>query len=281
MSRDRKAFALIELLVVISVIALLMGILLPILGRVRKQAQSVRCQANLKHLGMAVAVYVAENEGVFPERPTVRELPRVSRVWEHLLDRMAMEDKQDIMLCPVAKQSPEKQAEFEVPSGKASYAHGGTYHAWWYGGFQGTPEMRGSYGYNAYLYRFNEGRMTVIETRQNFWPAPAEIENPSTVPMMLDSQWLEAGSERRREVPPPSDNWALGTYDSSHFSSCINRHQGGVNAVFADHSVREVGLKELWTLKWSRLFQTANTWTKAGGVQPEDWPAWMRRFKDY
>jgi hypothetical protein len=28
-------------------------------------------------------------------------------------------------------------------------------------------------------------------------------------------------------------------------------------------------------------FDTANKWTRAGGVQPEDWPEWMRRFKDY
>jgi hypothetical protein len=28
-------------------------------------------------------------------------------------------------------------------------------------------------------------------------------------------------------------------------------------------------------------FDTANEWTKAGGVQPDDWPEWMRGFKDY
>ena len=62
---------------------------------------------------------------------------------------------------------------------------------------------------------------------------------------------------------------------------CIDRHQGGINAAFLDWSVRKVGLKELWTLKWSRTFDTAGPWTKAGGVEPEDWPQWMRKFKDY
>ena len=51
--------------------------------------------------------------------------------------------------------------------------------------------------------------------------------------------------------------------------------------LFMDWSVRKVGLKELWTLKWNRNFDTAGPWTKAGGVKPEDWPEWMRRFKDY
>jgi hypothetical protein len=54
-----------------------------------------------------------------------------------------------------------------------------------------------------------------------------------------------------------------------------------VNGLFLDWSVRKVGLKELWTLKWNRQYDTTNVWTKAGGVQPDDWPEWMRNFKDY
>ena len=48
-----------------------------------------------------------------------------------------------------------------------------------------------------------------------------------------------------------------------------------------DWSDRKVGLNELWTLKWNRKFDTAGEWTKAGRVRPEDWPQWMRNFKDY
>ena len=48
-----------------------------------------------------------------------------------------------------------------------------------------------------------------------------------------------------------------------------------------DGAARKVGLKELWTLKWHRQYDTANCWTKAGGVQPGDWPERMRQFKDY
>lgn len=61
----------------------------------------------------------------------------------------------------------------------------------------------------------------------------------------------------------------------------IDRHNGGINGLFLDGSVRPVGLKELWTLKWTLNFDAAGKWTKAGGVQPEDWPAWMRNFKEY
>ena len=51
--------------------------------------------------------------------------------------------------------------------------------------------------------------------------------------------------------------------------------------LFLDYSIRRVELKELWMLKWSKQSNTAGPWTKAGGVRPEDWPPWMRGFKDY
>jgi len=62
---------------------------------------------------------------------------------------------------------------------------------------------------------------------------------------------------------------------------CIDRRDGAINVLFMDWSVRKVGLKELWTLKWHRSYDTAGRWTKAGGVEPDDWPEWMRKFKDY
>jgi len=62
---------------------------------------------------------------------------------------------------------------------------------------------------------------------------------------------------------------------------CINRHSGFVNGVFVDFSTRKVGLKELWTLKWHREYDTAGPWTQASLVQSSDWPDWMKGFKDY
>ena len=36
-----------------------------------------------------------------------------------------------------------------------------------------------------------------------------------------------------------------------------------------------------WMEYWHKQFNTAGPWTKAGGVQPEAWPKWMRKYKDY
>ena len=63
---------------------------------------------------------------------------------------------------------------------------------------------------------------------------------------------------------------------------CIDRHNGWTNFVFADWSVRHVGLKELWTLRWHRDFNVNGPWTKAGRRDSQrTGPQWLRKYKDY
>ncbi len=61
-----RGFTLIELLVVIAIIALLLAILMPALQRVKKQAQGVVCQSNLKQVGTAAFMYAEEYEQYVP-----------------------------------------------------------------------------------------------------------------------------------------------------------------------------------------------------------------------
>ena len=58
--RQSRAFTIIELLVVISIIALLVGILLPAIGKARDQAQLTKSQSNLRQMGIANASYNGE-----------------------------------------------------------------------------------------------------------------------------------------------------------------------------------------------------------------------------
>jgi prepilin-type N-terminal cleavage/methylation domain-containing protein len=63
---DISGFTLVELLVVIGIIALLIAILLPVLGKARVAARRVSCLSNLHQLAVAMQTYLAQNKGVFP-----------------------------------------------------------------------------------------------------------------------------------------------------------------------------------------------------------------------
>src|SRR5688572_7526528 len=66
-ARVVRAFTLVELLVVIGIIALLVAILMPALGKAREQAKRTQCASNLRNIGQSMFIYAGQNKGKLPQ----------------------------------------------------------------------------------------------------------------------------------------------------------------------------------------------------------------------
>jgi prepilin-type N-terminal cleavage/methylation domain-containing protein/prepilin-type processing-associated H-X9-DG protein len=64
--KNKKAFTLVELLVVISIIAILLAILIPSLRRAKEQANSIVCKSNMKNYNLAMVMYLQANREAYP-----------------------------------------------------------------------------------------------------------------------------------------------------------------------------------------------------------------------
>jgi len=269
----RKGFTLIELLVVIAIIALLMAILMPTLNRAKRQARAVACQARLKQWGLIWSLYCDENNSFFP--------PAVKIGWprgEWILPlRSQWDTRSDILRCPMATK--------RLPTGKG---YGGPFSTYRMGrGGLGDLREECSYGANCWIYTPTPGK-TKIQERPTKWNwKTADVKGGNRIPVFADTMWKGGGPFYQNDNPyserikPPKYNGHWVTVDNEMMHFCIDRHNSFINMAFLDWSVRKVGLKELWTLKWHRQFPVNGFWTKAGGCAPTDWPQWMQRFKDY
>ncbi len=134
----------------------------------------------------------------------------------------------------------------------------------------------GSYGINSWVYNAKQDYVWGFSTKNNW--RKINVSGGSNIPLFMDSQTVEQ-LPTHLDIPPIKDDEAYNSYSGNLIRRvCINRHLGGVNYLFFDLSVRKVGLKELWRLKWHRHFDVNGPYTLSGGVQPGDWPKWMMRI---
>jgi prepilin-type N-terminal cleavage/methylation domain-containing protein/prepilin-type processing-associated H-X9-DG protein len=259
----RGAFTLIELLVVIAVIAILMAILMPVLQNASKQAKATVCQANLHQWGMLFATLAESNEGRLRDRDAWDKCRTAQ--FAYYLDNFTFEE-----FCPLATRKTS-------PTGA-----GGTYVAWY---CPRHPYRAGSYGLNGYTPAYDGGEVSgvTLPPPQKRW-SNIYRKGGHNVPIMLDCA-LWAGYPTAYDVPPQTEDEAATNPSITNSNSirpfCIPRHGGFINGLFMDWSVRKVGIREIWTLKWSPDFNTRGAWTHAGGAASDNWPAWLRMYKEY
>ena len=143
-SGGHRAFTLVELLVVIGVIALLMGILMPVLNKARAAARSTRCRANLHSLALAFRMYLDDNQNVMPpaagyphlpwdpDNPDVRsstKLPIVKYIGQYLsvpgtelAEANGEKCYAKVLCCPSDRKNGESEHYFRIQQSSYDYA---------------------------------------------------------------------------------------------------------------------------------------------------------------
>ena len=276
----RRAFTLVELLVVIGIIAVLIGILLPALRRARQAAQAAQCLSNLRQLDTALIAYTQENKNrVFPYYADnnilwqIMLLPHINKTagkldltTSNLAVRASiaqLQIRESVYFCPTARDP----VGGSLPTGND--ATGTAFHCWG-PARPATGGVMSSYTFNGWLYRHSAPGVddsTLVDfsyagsngwnatrARDSFWQLPA-IGNSANIPTISDGMWVD-GWPKEVDLPPAS----LVAGDKNSVQNmqriCLRRHGLRINVAFLDGHAAPVDLRELWTLQWHRRWQT-------------------------
>jgi len=248
--RKDKGFTLIELLVVISIIALLMAVLMPSLQRARQQARAVLCQSNLRQWGLYFSLYTDDNGGRFHRGWNAS--PDRDYSWVVVL-KPYHKDEPDLMFCPVA-------TKLRGQGGIDPFA------AWWDPAFD---YWRGSYGINIWVTDPLSGAEGGMPPAW-YWRT-RDVKMPHLIPLFAEDYHWDT-RPHHTDQPPEYEGQVDGWSTNAMKMLCLNRHHRNVNTLFVDFSVRKVGLKELWRLKWNRNYDLS--------APLPQWPPWMKGFAD-
>ena len=248
MCRD-KGFTLIELLVVIAIIALLMGILMPTLQRVRKQAREAVCLSNLRQWGTAAATYDTEHDG------RLWVIPAKAGEWMELL-RTYYEDLDEIRTCPSATRPCQDNDPMEA-RGSVDTMWGRKDHQSEFGGRQ--KGYWGSYGHNRWVeeWSFSADSWVTSSAKDRFWTR-FSVKGAQNAPLFADCAYSHALPCHTDPIPPKPlilcSDIPRNAPSCQLWRFCIDRHNGGINICFLDSSVRKIRLYALWDQRWHRAW---------------------------
>ncbi|RKY21475.1 MAG: hypothetical protein DRP62_07950 [Planctomycetota bacterium] len=270
-------FTLVELLVVISIIALLLSILLPSLQKVREQAKALVCNTRLKDIGTVFNLYVADSDGALP--PTfpltdkefqqsreginmewfARVAPYYNRDKMPLFDGYGSLYDYDMFRCPTQSYIS-KIVRDAIASGADATT---TVRSPKTGRTMLALTSAGIYGYNPYFSGFG-----VRDDKTGYnWRKISSIKQPASLPLLGD---LCAESKEFENPSPAGWMWATDyphpdaykygwpkAGNNYHFWGPAPNHRGKINYLFADNHCES---RKLWP--WDDFSDPTTTRTK-------------------
>ncbi len=238
-------------------------------------AKRMICKSNLEQLYRTAFVFINDNDGYFADadwnddgRSDIHGQWWIQSIKPYI-------GNQDVLLCSVARQHP--AGDYPGDVGRPNEFHPVNSNQCWGSRDQVPAPTAGewtwaSYAPNAWIMDIRQGSWI---PQNMFWGKLDNVTDPSTVPLFQDSRWVDVWP-RETDTPPIDENGTSGI--GSMRMLLQNNHGNGVTmGVFVDGSARDVGLKELWRLKWHKEFNTNNPYTQPNAP----WPLWMQGFQDY
>ncbi len=239
--KKNTAFTLIELLVVIAIIALLLAILVPGLQKAKESAKKIVCRTNIRSLSLGFRLYAEKNDG---------KVFGYGSEGKHNLWLLQMKDQvgdiDKVRYCPTTKLNPQN-----------GYANGSAKLTWIWP-FDVDELEHGSYGFNGHLYS---------DTGSSSSWNNANPTNSASIPLFADCMWVDSWPSDGDTCSADLDlnEGSMGPMMSRFL---INRHGDEINVGFIDNHQESVKLEMLWSLKWSKSFQTKGVMTRTPSGKP-------------
>jgi len=278
---EHKGFTLVELLVVISIIAILLALLMPALSKAKKQAARVICASSLRQWGLGYDMYTTEFNGKFP----CGLYADAKDSWMNALPKYFSADPNKdagIYLCAAAKQPAAKSGNWFQGAWGGNVGRS----MWGFPADKIWPYY--SYGENGHIRSDTASEMknppSTIDYKRR-WKNKYTLKQPSIIPVFGDASfpissdphYLDCRQIKDLKSSMDSSVAPITTYNMMRFF--IDRHDMTVDLMMADWSVRRVGLKRLFKLHWQRDWDTIlNTSTPRFAAIV--WPPWAATAKD-
>ena len=255
-----RGFTLVELLVVISIIAMLMTLLVPILVGARDSGRQVVCASNLRQIAISALMYSGDNDSYFP--PAHTDFYTVNNHRWHGT-RPASDkpfDFESSSLNRILKTVRIKECPsfvFDESAGFERSCGGYGYNSTFVGSSLGDPALIAA----SLPYEQFEKRAGNVPARQ------AQIARPAEKIFFSDSAMAFPSLIEYSFVEPPRDSWGNETSPSMHFRHKSGRQAGSANVAWVDGHV--TGEQFEWTYRVN-IYGADNAANRLGFFGPRD-----------